>query len=316
MMSARRKGMTPAMAKTASIPVIESPTAAAAATVDEWEVRPGGMLVQKRDPDSAAGAGAAPVPTIRVRVKYGAVYHEIYLSSQATFGELKKLLSARTGLHPQDQKLVYKAKERDSNAYLDISGVKDGSKMVVVEDAAARAKRFLEMRRQARIEKASKSISQISLEVDKLASQVSALEASISKGGKVPEKDVLNLIELLMTQLVKLDGVVADGDLKLQRRMQERRVQKYVETLDVLKIKNAMPKAANQRTPARQPQKQQQPKKQAPSLVVVTTKWETFDSLFSPPAVASTATSASASSAASSAATPRFDWELYRVQKR
>lgn len=36
----------------------------------------------------------------------------------------------------------------------------------------------------------------------------------------MPEKDVLNLIELLMTQLVKLDGVVADGDLKLQKRMQ------------------------------------------------------------------------------------------------
>ncbi|XP_010933885.1 BAG family molecular chaperone regulator 1 [Elaeis guineensis] len=300
MMSTRRKGMAPAMAKTAFIPVIESPTAAATATVEEWEVRPGGMLVQKRDPDSAA----APVPAIRVRIKYGAVYHEIYLSSQATFGELKKLLSARTGLHPQDQKLVYKDKERDSNAYLDISGVKNGSKMVLVEDAAAQAKRFLEMRRQARIDKASKSISQISLEVDKLASQVSALEASISKGGKVPEKDVLNLIELLMTQLVKLDGVVADGDLKLQRRMQERRVQKYVETLDVLKIKNALPRAANQRTPARQPQKQQ------PS-VVVTTKWETFDSLFSPTAVPSTATSASASSTASSAATPRFDWELF-----
>ncbi|XP_008795379.1 BAG family molecular chaperone regulator 1 [Phoenix dactylifera] len=309
MMSTRRKGMAPAKAKPAFIPVIESPTTAAAATVGEWEVRPGGMLVQKRDPDFAAAA-AAPVPTIRVRVKFGAVYHEIYLSSQATFGELKKLLSARTGLHPQDQKLIYKNKERDSNAYLDVSGVKDGSKMVVVEDAAAQAKRFLEMRRQARIEKASKSISRISLEVDKLAPQVSALETVISKGGKVPEKDVLSLIELLMTQLVKLDGVVADGDLKLQRRMQERRVQKYVETLDVLKMENAMPRAANEQMPARQPQKQQ-PKKQAPPSVVVTTKWETFDSLFSPTAVASTATSTSGSSTASSAPTPKFDWELF-----
>ena len=85
---------------------------------------------------------------------------------------MKKLLSPRTGLHPEDQKLIYKGKVRSSKAYLDLSGVKDGSKMVVVEDAAAQAKRFLETRRQAKIDKSSKSISQIGLDVDKLASEV------------------------------------------------------------------------------------------------------------------------------------------------
>ena len=42
----------------------------------------------------------------------------------------------------------------------------------------------------------------------------------ISKGATVAEKDVLNLIELLMNQLLKLDGIIADGDVKLQRKMQ------------------------------------------------------------------------------------------------
>lgn len=49
---------------------------------------------------------------------------------------------------------------------------------------------------------------------------MSALESIITKGGKVAEKDVLNLIELLMNQLLKLDGIMADGDVKLQRKMQ------------------------------------------------------------------------------------------------
>lgn len=49
----------------------------------EWELRPGGMLVQKR---SDAEQSRAPPPTIRVRVKYGSIYHEIHISSQATFG--------------------------------------------------------------------------------------------------------------------------------------------------------------------------------------------------------------------------------------
>lgn len=42
----------------------------------------------------------------------------------------------------------------------------------------------------------------------------------ISKGGKVAENDVVSLIELLMSQLLKLDGIIADGDVKLQRKMQ------------------------------------------------------------------------------------------------
>ena len=57
------------------------------------------------------------------------------------------MLSARTGLHPEDQKLVYKDKERGSKAFLDMAGVKDSSKMVLLEDPAAQAKRLLEQRR-------------------------------------------------------------------------------------------------------------------------------------------------------------------------
>lgn len=82
------------------------------------------------------------------------------------------MLAGPTGLHHQDQKLIYKDKERDSKAFLDISGVKDRSKMVLVEDPISQEKRYLEMRRNAKMEKASKSISEISLEVDRLAGQV------------------------------------------------------------------------------------------------------------------------------------------------
>lgn len=48
----------------------------------DLEVRPGGMMVQKRDTNQCS----QPVPTIRVRVKYGSSYHEIRISSQASFG--------------------------------------------------------------------------------------------------------------------------------------------------------------------------------------------------------------------------------------
>ncbi|KAH9624518.1 hypothetical protein KSS87_019492 [Heliosperma pusillum] len=226
---------------------------------ENWELRPCGMLVQKR---IDADQNIKPPPSVRVRVKYGSFYHDILINSQATFGELKKKLTGPTGLHHEDQKVYYKDKERSSKEFLDIVGVKDKSKLVVVEDPVSQEKRYLEMKRNAKMEKAAKSISQISLEVDKLAAQLFAqsrenleklevadLESVILKGGRVAETEVVSVIELLMNELIKLDGIVADGDVKLQRKMQVVRVQKYVETLDILKAKNAMPKPNGVHTP-------------------------------------------------------------------
>jgi hypothetical protein len=47
----------------------------------EWELRPGGMLVQRRD-------GEAAGPTIRVRVSHGAALRDVAVPAQATFGTL------------------------------------------------------------------------------------------------------------------------------------------------------------------------------------------------------------------------------------
>ena len=87
-------------------------------------------------------------------------------------GELKKLVAAKTGLHPDDQKVVYKDKERDSKAFLDMAGVKDRSKMVMLEDPAAKAKRLLEERRTSKAERAAKAIARVALDLDKLATKV------------------------------------------------------------------------------------------------------------------------------------------------
>ena len=46
----------------------------------EWEVRPGGMLVQKRD-------GRADVEVITVRVATGFSWHDVSIVATCTFGE-------------------------------------------------------------------------------------------------------------------------------------------------------------------------------------------------------------------------------------
>lgn len=55
----------------------------------EWEVRPGGMLVQKR---SETDRESAPPAIIRVRVQFGSTSHQINISPQATFGMIIVIL--------------------------------------------------------------------------------------------------------------------------------------------------------------------------------------------------------------------------------
>lgn len=49
---------------------------------------------------------------------------------------------------------------------------------------------------------------------------MSALESVVSKGGKVADKMVSDLIGLLMNQLIKLDEIKVDGDLNRQKKIQ------------------------------------------------------------------------------------------------
>eukprot|EP00249_Psilotum_nudum_P005982 c19372_g1_i1 orf=526-1302(+) len=219
----------------------------------DWELRPGGMLVQLRDPDVEQAESK-----ITVKVSYGLTLHEISISPHATFGDLKKLLSEQTGLQAKELRLLFRGREKDSMDYLHVAGVKENSKIILVEDPACRERRLQEARRNEEIARACKAIADVSQEVDKLAGQISILEGDILSGTKVLNNDLEVLIELLMHQLLKLDGIKADGDAKLQRRIQVRRVQNYVEAIDGLKFQNDNPNPL--------------------SSTGVTRKWETFES--------------------------------------
>lgn len=82
------------------------------------------------------------------------------------------MLTEYTGLHVLDQKLIFKKKVRDSKSYLDVERVKDGSKLVLIEDIESRERRILETLKIAKKEKTSKSLIEINLEVDKLSKKV------------------------------------------------------------------------------------------------------------------------------------------------
>lgn len=90
------------------------------------------------------------------------------------------MVAGPTGLHPEEQKMIFRDKERESRTFLDVAGVSNGSKIVLIEDFDARERRLLEAQKNAKIEKALKDIAEISLEVDKFAKQVIASISTFS----------------------------------------------------------------------------------------------------------------------------------------
>ncbi|KAL0328990.1 UNVERIFIED_CONTAM: BAG family molecular chaperone regulator 2 [Sesamum calycinum] len=201
-------------------------------------MRPGGMLVQKRSDNSQV---IAP-PNLRIRVAYGAARYQISANSQSTFGELKKLLVTETGLEPGEQLLVFRGKERENGEYLDTCGVKDRSKVILIEDPESKERRLIEIRRNAKIQAIHRLIDD-DTEVDRLAEQVCMIEKSIANGNKVAEVQITTLIEMLMRQAVKLDSIPAEGDACAAKKDSE-----------------------------------ESNGKERVEAVVVSTKWETFES--------------------------------------
>ncbi|XP_031497710.1 BAG family molecular chaperone regulator 4 isoform X1 [Nymphaea colorata] len=221
----------------------------------DWELRPGGMLVQKRD-DGVLSSG----PLIRIKVSHGNYQHEISIPAQATFGDLKKVVAQETGLEPQEQRLLFRGKEKDNHECLHMVGVKDMSKVILLEDPASKERKLEQMRKDQGISSACEAVGQVRGQVDKLSEKVAALEGAVRGGSKVADKEFVVLTEMFMVQLLKLDSIEAEGEAKVQRRIEVRRVQNFVDTLDMLKARNANPFSCSSNT------------------VSVTTKWETFGS--------------------------------------
>ncbi|KAH7838148.1 hypothetical protein Vadar_022587 [Vaccinium darrowii] len=221
----------------------------------DWEMRPGGMLVQKRGSGSSGGGSM-----IKIKVSHGSYHHDITAPSQSTFGDLKRVLVHETGLEPKEQRLLFRGKEKDDVECLHIAGVTNASKVILVEDPASKERKLEEMRRNQYILKAYEAVAKVRVDVDNLSEKVIALAKTVKKGSKVEDKEFNVLTELLMVQLLKLDAIQAEGEAKVQRRIEVRRVQSFVDALDNLKARNANPFASGR------------------NAMSASTTWEKFDS--------------------------------------
>ncbi|XP_074574812.1 BAG family molecular chaperone regulator 2-like [Curcuma longa] len=105
----------------------------------QWEVRPGGMLVQKRE------CGEGGVEMVTVRISTGSNLHDISIGATATFGELKMVVAMVSGLEPEEQRLLFKGKEREDADHLHMVGVRDKDKVLLLEDPAIKERKLRAM---------------------------------------------------------------------------------------------------------------------------------------------------------------------------
>ncbi|CAA2988829.1 BAG family molecular chaperone regulator 2-like [Olea europaea subsp. europaea] len=104
----------------------------------KWELRPGGMLVQKRDYKASDNE-----VMITIKVSTVSQWHDISVQATSTFGELKIILSILTNLEPKEQRLLFKGKEREDNEYLHMVGVRDKDKVLMLEDPAIKERKLV-----------------------------------------------------------------------------------------------------------------------------------------------------------------------------
>ncbi|KAH1039973.1 hypothetical protein J1N35_041716 [Gossypium stocksii] len=209
----------------------------------DWEVRPGGMLVQLRD------------------------HHKEEEEDDHTHHNHNHETAAASSGGPMiNSDPAHSPAQLSAHSSFDNPASKE--KMTNTKD-----NKVEEVKESEEISKAFAAVAGVRKEVDKLSERVAALEVAVNSGTKVTDEEFVIPAELLMRELLKLDGIEAEGEARLQRKAEVRRIQKYHETLDKLKTKNSNPFSDKHKA------------------VSVTMNWETFDSgmgnLTAPPPMSS-----------------------------
>lgn len=87
-------------------------------------------------------------------------------------GDLKRVVCQDIGLEPKDQRLFFRGKEKEDQECLQMAGLKDNSKLLLMENLACKERKLEEVKESCVISKGSEAVAKVRAENDKLAEQV------------------------------------------------------------------------------------------------------------------------------------------------
>lgn len=94
-------------------------------------------------------------------------------------GEVKSVISQIIGLEPKVQKLLFRGKEKEDHEYLHLAGVKDNSKVLVMEKTVE-DKNPEEVKVTTEISRGAEAVAEVRKEVDKLSEQVDSFHSKVT----------------------------------------------------------------------------------------------------------------------------------------
>jgi hypothetical protein len=94
------------------------------------------------------------------------------LSGSLMTGDIKNALVQKTRLEPKDQRLLFRGKEKEDEEHLHMVGVKDRSKILLLENPVSKERKLEEIRKNNEMTKAFEAVAGVRAEVDKLAERV------------------------------------------------------------------------------------------------------------------------------------------------
>lgn len=210
-------------------------------------------------------------PTVKIKVSHADEQFDFVVPSLSTFGDLKRLLAIEKGLDEATLKLLFRGQEKEDNEQLQNAGVKDNAKLLMIPMVEPVGEMNHEVQtnieptntkideitqqmadlkppssedekpeepQKPELSRACIAITEVRSEVDKLEEQVGALEEVVNGGSEVEGQQFVALTEFLMRQLLKLDCIEAEGEEKVQRKSEVRRIQNLEDRLDSLKERN------------------------------------------------------------------------------
>lgn len=95
-------------------------------------------------------------------------------------GEVKSVISQIIGLEPKVQKLLFRGKEKEDHEYLHLAGVKDNSKVLVMEEKTVEDKNPEEVKVTTEISRGAEAVAEVRKEVDKLSEQVDSFHSKVT----------------------------------------------------------------------------------------------------------------------------------------
>ncbi|XP_076890943.1 BAG family molecular chaperone regulator 4-like [Bidens hawaiensis] len=201
-------------------------------------------MMEDHGGDTAATTGDNGGGNMKIKVTFGSSNFDVFTSPQSTFGDLKREIAKATGVDPKAQTVLFRGKESDDHESLQMPGVKDNAKVILIENTPTKnedLEKVEEIKENIEVEisRGLEAVNRVREENNQFAQQVVSLETMVCCGTQIQDKDFVYLTEMLMRQLLKLDGIDAEGDGRMQRKLEVRRVQGLVEKLDNLRAKNS-----------------------------------------------------------------------------